>query len=123
MDSTDDQPLVRALHDLPGWQRHGNSIQRTYRFDDFDAAARFVGRVAEAAAAAGRQPDIAIHRSRVTLQLNPSAGGALTMDDVAVARRIQRLVGDHHYPVGRGPWSPRGRLVGIRSRPVGPAGP
>jgi hypothetical protein len=45
------------------------------------------------------------------------------MDDVAVARRIQRLVGDHHYPVGRGPWSPGGRLVGIRSRPVGPAGP
>jgi hypothetical protein len=44
------------------------------------------------------------------------------MDDVAVARRIQRLVGDHHHPVGRGPWSPGGRLVGIRSRPVGPAG-
>ena len=123
MDSTDDQPLVRALQDLPGWQRHGNGIQRTYQFDDFDAATRFVGRVAEAAASAGRQPDIAIHRGRVTLALNPGTGGALTMDDVAVARRIQRLVGDHHYPVGRGPWSPGGPLVGIRSRPVGPAGP
>jgi 4a-hydroxytetrahydrobiopterin dehydratase len=123
MDSTDDQALLRALHDLPGWERHGNSIQRTYRFDDFDSAARFVGRVAEVATAAGRQPDIAIHRSRVTLELNPSAGGALTTDDVAMARRIQRLVGDHHHPVGRGPWSPDGRLVGIRSRPVGPAGP
>jgi 4a-hydroxytetrahydrobiopterin dehydratase len=123
MDSTDDQALLRALQDLPGWQRHGSSIQRTYRFDDFGSAARFVGRVAEAASAAGRQPDIAIHRGRVTLQLNPSAGGALTMDDVAVARRIQLLVGDHHYPVGRGPWSPGGRLVGIRPRPVGPAGP
>jgi 4a-hydroxytetrahydrobiopterin dehydratase len=123
MDSTDDQALLRALQDLPGWQRHGNRIQRTYHFDDFAAAARFVGRVAEAASAAGRQPDIAIHRSRVNLALNPDAAGALTMDDVAVARRIQRLVGDHRYPVGRGPWSPGGRLVGIRSRPVGPTGP
>jgi 4a-hydroxytetrahydrobiopterin dehydratase len=123
MDSTDDQALVCALQDLPGWERHGNRIQRTYRFDDFDAATRFVGRVAEAAAAAGRQPDIAIHRGRVTLALNPGAAGALTLDDIAVARRIQRLVGDHRYPVGRGPWSPGGRLVGIRSRPVGPAGP
>lgn len=123
MDSTDDQALLHALQDLPGWERHGNRIQRTYRFDDFDSATRFVGRVADAAAATGHQPDIAIHRRRVTLELNPSAGGALTLDDVAVARRIQRLVGDHHHPVGRGPWSPGGRLVGIRSRPVGPAGP
>jgi hypothetical protein len=41
-----------------------------------------------------------------------------------VASRIQRLVGDHHHPVGRAtPWSPTGRLAGIRERPVGPAGP
>jgi 4a-hydroxytetrahydrobiopterin dehydratase len=124
MDTTDDEALLRVVHDLPGWERHGNSIQKTYHFDDFGSATRFVGRVADAAVAAGRQPDIAIHRSRVTLELNPSPGGTLTTDDAAVARRIQRLVGDHRHPVGRaGPWSPGGRLAGIRPRPVGPAGP
>jgi hypothetical protein len=41
-----------------------------------------------------------------------------------VAARIQRLVGDHHHPVGRAaPWSPSDRLAGIKQRPVGPAGP
>jgi len=123
MDTSDDEALSRALQDLPGWKRHGNSIQKTYHFDDFGSATLFVGRVADAAAAAGRQPDIAIHGSRVTLELTPTAG-TLTLDDVAMARRIQRLVGDHHHPVGRaGPWTPGGRLAGFRLRPVGPAGP
>jgi hypothetical protein len=44
--------------------------------------------------------------------------------DLAVARHIQRLVGDHRHLVGpAGPWSPRGTLAGIRPRPVGQAGP
>ena len=88
MDTTDDQALLRALQDLPGWERHGNSIQKTYDFDDFGSAALFVSRVADAAAAVGRQPDIAIHGSRVTLELTPNVGGTLTLGDVTLARRI-----------------------------------
>ena len=60
----------------------------------------------------------------ITLELAPRAGSTLTDDDLMVAERIQRLVGDHHHPVGRAaPWSPSDRLTGIRQRPVGPAGP
>ena len=124
MAGTDEDALARALHDLPGWHRHGNSISKTYQFDDFASAALFVGRVADATAAAGHQPDIAIRGGRVTLELHPAADAALTADDLAVASRIQRLVGDHHHPIGRAaPWSPAGRLTGIHERPVGPAGP
>jgi hypothetical protein len=80
--------------------------------------------VATATAGAGHQPDVAIRGGRVTLELAPRTGTALTTDDLTVAARIQRLVGDHHHPVGRAaPWSPSGRLAGIRERPVGPAGP
>jgi 4a-hydroxytetrahydrobiopterin dehydratase len=122
--ATNDEALARALQELPGWQREGDSIWRTYQFDDFASATLFVGRVADATAAAGHQPDIAIRGGRVTLELTPRTGTALTADDLAVASRIQRLVGDHQHPVGRAaPWSPSGRLAGIRQRPVGPAGP
>ena len=80
--------------------------------------------MADATAAAGHQPDIAIRGGRVTLELAPRTGSTLTDDDLMVAERIQRLVGDHHRPVGRAaPWSPSDRLTGIRQRPVGPAGP
>jgi pterin-4a-carbinolamine dehydratase len=112
------------LRALSGWQPHGNGISKTFHFDDFDAATRFVGRIAADAAAAGRQPAIDIRGDRVTVTFALRAGSTLTQDDVIVARRIQRLVGDHRIPVGRaGPWSPRGRLTGIRPRPVGQAGP
>jgi 4a-hydroxytetrahydrobiopterin dehydratase len=122
--ATNDEALARALQALPGWQREGDGIWRTYQFDDFASATLFVGRVADATAAAGHQPDIAIRGGRVTLELTPRTGTALTADDLAVASRIQRLVGDHQHPVGRAaPWSPSGRLAGIRQRPVGPAGP
>jgi 4a-hydroxytetrahydrobiopterin dehydratase len=124
MATTDDEALARTMRELPGWQRHGDSIRKTYQFDDFASATLFVGRVADATAAAGHQPDIAIRGGRVTLELAPRTGSTLTDDDLMVAERIQRLVGDHHHPVGRAaPWSPSDRLTGIRQRPVGPAGP
>jgi pterin-4a-carbinolamine dehydratase len=41
----------RVLRDLPGWHRHGNAISKTFRFDDFATAMRFVDRVALAAVA------------------------------------------------------------------------
>jgi 4a-hydroxytetrahydrobiopterin dehydratase len=124
MATTDEEALARALDELPGWQRHGDSIRKTYQFDDFASATLFVGRVADATAGVGHQPDVAIQGGRVTLELTPRAGTALTADDLTMAARIQRLVGDHHHPVGRAaPWSPSGRLAGVRQRPVGPAGP
>jgi pterin-4a-carbinolamine dehydratase len=110
--------------DLPSWQLHGDGISRTFHFDDFGSATRFVGRIALDAAVASCQPAIDIRGERVTVTLAPRDGTAPTTDDVAVARRIQRLVGDHRHPVGRaGPWSSSGPLTGIRPRPVGQAGP
>ena len=124
MDSTSDETLAGLLRDLKGWQRHGDGIWRTYEFDDFGSAAQFVSRVADATGSTGHQPDIAIRGGRVTLEIVPRAGTTLTADDLTVAHRIQRLVGDHHHPIGRAvPWSPGGPLHGVRERPVGPAGP
>jgi 4a-hydroxytetrahydrobiopterin dehydratase len=115
---------AEVLRSLPGWQRYGNRIQKIFSFDDFSAAARFVGRMADDAAVAGRQPAIDLRCDRVTVAFAPRDDSTLTQDDVAVAGRIQRLVGDHRHPIGRaGPWSPRGTLAGIRPRPVGQAGP
>ena len=124
MDSTSGEPVARTLEQPPGWQRRGRSIRKLYQFDDFGSAVRFVGRVADSIAATGHQPAVTIHGGQVTLELEASAEDGLSSDDLAVASRIQRLVGDHHPPVGRaGPWSPSGRLTGLRQRPVGRAGP
>ncbi len=124
MGSSGNEQRTGALQGLPGWQRHGNGIRKDYQFDDFGSAVQFVGRLADNFAATGHQPAVTIRGGRVTVELEASADGGLSTDDLAVAARIQRLVGDHHPPVGRaGPWSPGGRLTGVRQRPVGQAGP
>jgi 4a-hydroxytetrahydrobiopterin dehydratase len=112
----------RALRDLPGWHRHGNTISKTFHFDDFAAAMRFVDRVALAAVATDRQPAIDIRGDRVTVAFAPKEGHTLTLDDLAAARRVQRLIGDHRPPVGQaGPWSaPR---TDRRDPPTPGAGP
>jgi pterin-4a-carbinolamine dehydratase len=121
MTTTSEAELLRTL---PGWQRYGNRIEKTFNFDDFGAAARFVGRMADDAPVAGRQPALDLRCDCVTVAFAPRDGSTLTLDDLAVASRIQRLVGDHRHPVGRaGPWSPGGLLARIRPRPVGQVGP
>jgi pterin-4a-carbinolamine dehydratase len=119
--ATIEQEQIRAV---PGWERRGDGMSRTFYFDDFGAAARFVGRIALDGAVACREPLIGIRGGRVTVTFAPRDGSPLTPEDVIVTRRIQQLLGDHRHPVGRaGPWSPPGRLAGIRPRPVGQAGP
>jgi pterin-4a-carbinolamine dehydratase len=81
--------LFHALRDLPGWQRHGTNIRKTFHVDDFAAATRFVDRIALDAAAAGRQPAIDLRCDRVTVAFAPRDGHTLTLDDVAAARRIR----------------------------------
>jgi len=50
MAARNEEALARDLQELPGWQRHGDGIWKTYEFDDFASAALFVGRVADATA-------------------------------------------------------------------------
>jgi hypothetical protein len=51
------------------------------------------------------------------VELGSSSTEVLTLDDITVARRFQRLVGDHDHPIGRAaPWHPSGPLAGSRRR-------
>jgi 4a-hydroxytetrahydrobiopterin dehydratase len=96
----DDGALSEALRDLPGWEREGDGIRKTFVLDDFRSAMQFVNRVADAAEAANHHPDIQVRWNRVTLTLTSHDAGGLTGADTSLAHRIQRLVGDHHHPAG-----------------------
>jgi 4a-hydroxytetrahydrobiopterin dehydratase len=100
MSNLDDAAVERALQELPGWERNGDVISKTFTHDDFHSAMTFVSWVAEAAEAAGHHPDIDIRSNRVTLALTSHGVGGLTGDDTALAHRIERLVGAHHHPPG-----------------------
>jgi 4a-hydroxytetrahydrobiopterin dehydratase len=80
--------IQSRLARLPGWQRRGNEITRTFAFADFVGSMAFVNRVAGLAEAANHHPDVDIRYSKVTLTLTTHDKGGLTAKDFALAEQI-----------------------------------
>lgn len=81
---------VRArLHELEGWERDDDEIEKEFRFDGFDAAMAFANRVADLARAADHHPDISIKYNRVKLTLSTHSEGGVTEKDFALAAEIE----------------------------------
>jgi 4a-hydroxytetrahydrobiopterin dehydratase len=72
----DDAAVAEGLQRLPGWERRGNQIVKTFAREDFAHAMSFIHEVAGAAEAAGHHPDIDIRWNTVTLPCpaTPRAG-------------------------------------------------
>ena len=83
-----DSEIQERLTRLPGWERRGNEIRRTWAFADFRGAMAFVDRVADLADAADHHPDIDIRYSKVTLALSTHDAGGLTARDFDLAEAI-----------------------------------
>ena len=64
MPRLDDSAVQEGLQHLPGWERRGNAIVKTFVREDFAHAMAFVNEVASAAEAAGHHPDIDIRGTR-----------------------------------------------------------
>jgi 4a-hydroxytetrahydrobiopterin dehydratase len=90
-------PLLKAgeikasLKQVPGWKQRGKTIQRTFEFDDFVAAIKFVNKVAKLAEKAWHHPDIDIRWNRVTLTFSTHSEGGLTGKDFELAAKCNRL--------------------------------
>ena len=81
MPRLDDTAVAEGLQHLPGWERRGNQIVKTFTRADFAQAMVFINEVATAAEAAGHHPDIDIRWNKVTLALSSHAEGGLTERD------------------------------------------
>ncbi len=86
-----DTELQQALKNLPDWNTAGNAIERNFEFPDFNAAMRFVNRVAAAAEELNHHPDIYISYNKVKLALTSHDSGGVTQRDVNLAARISKL--------------------------------
>lgn len=87
------EEVDRLLKDVPKWKlaKDARSIARTFKFEDFVAAMKFVNRVADLAEAEGHHPDFHIHWNKVELVLWTHALGGLHTNDFVVAAKIDRL--------------------------------
>ncbi len=83
--------VTKELAALPGWERSGKNITRTYVLKDFVHAMGFVNSVALLAEKANHHPDIDIRWNKVTLALSTHSEGGLTEKDFSLARAINAL--------------------------------
>ena len=86
---------LRALAQrLPTWQVGDGRLVRDIEASTFPAAIAWVVLIAEAAESMDHHPDIDIRWRRLHLELSThSAGGRITDLDVALAERIDAIVG------------------------------
>lgn len=96
----DQATLDRELRALSAWTPIGHRIVKAFEFDGFRPAMKFVARVADAAAGFEDEIAIEVTGGKVTLAVFTPGAEAITDTGLALARRIERLTGDHRHPVG-----------------------
>jgi 4a-hydroxytetrahydrobiopterin dehydratase len=85
----DDEQISAGLVGLPGWERHGDEIVKTFELATFPAAIAFVTRVADRAEAADHHPDLDIRYRKVRVALSTHDAGGLTDLDFDLAGEIE----------------------------------
>lgn len=90
----DDDQLRGLGERLPSWRVGDGRLIRDVEAPTFPAAIEWVVLIAEAAESMDHHPDIDIRWRRLHLELSThSAGGRITDLDVALAERIDAIVG------------------------------
>jgi 4a-hydroxytetrahydrobiopterin dehydratase len=94
MDKLSTQEILDAR--LDDWRKLAQALHARYRVTDLRAAAAFAASVAEAAEAAGHQPDLKMTRDVVDVALCTREDGLwVTGKDVGMARQISEIARRH----------------------------
>ncbi len=91
MDKMAPEAVEQKLEEYSEWSQSGDSIQRTFNFDDFVAAIAFVNKIADLAESQQHHPDIMIRYNKVTLTLSTHDAGGLTDKDFEFAGAADQL--------------------------------
>jgi 4a-hydroxytetrahydrobiopterin dehydratase len=87
----DDAEIAEKLAALPGWERKGGAIEKSFGRGDFVGSVRFVDSLVEPAEAMNHHPDLAIAWDTVTVTLSTHSEGGLTAGDFELAGKIDAL--------------------------------
>jgi 4a-hydroxytetrahydrobiopterin dehydratase len=93
MAALSDDSIAQRLTNLPGWQREGDEIVKTFELPSFPEAIAFVARVADAAEAADHHPDLDIRYRKVRVALTTHDQGGISDKDFALAAEVESTSG------------------------------
>ncbi|MEU1851361.1 4a-hydroxytetrahydrobiopterin dehydratase [Streptomyces sp. NPDC019990] len=84
------------LAELPGWSLDGDRLTRSYRLGSHVAATAMVVHVAQVQEELDHHSDLTLGYNTVSLSVHThSAGGAVTVKDFELARKVEDLAPGH----------------------------
>ena len=86
-----DAEVTAGLAALPGWERLGDEIVKTFDCGSFRGAIAFVVRIGFFAEKADHHPDLDVRWKRVRVALTTHDAGGLTGKDLDLAREIEGI--------------------------------
>lgn len=87
------EQIATALTELPGWEQDADSLAKTFVFKGFRTAMAAMLRLSYECDAANHHPAWRNVYNRVEVRLTThSAGGRITENDVALARRFENAL-------------------------------
>jgi 4a-hydroxytetrahydrobiopterin dehydratase len=90
------ESLAAAQLDLPEWTHNAQrrTLSRTFVFQTFSVAIRFVDAIAEVATEIDHHPDIDIRYNKVRLEITTHSAGGLTRLDFVLATHAEEIADD-----------------------------
>jgi 4a-hydroxytetrahydrobiopterin dehydratase len=96
-EALNDAAIAEALAQLPGWEREGDMIVKTYALPSYPAGLAFASAVGIACDALDHHPDLYIGYKKVEVRFTThDAGSKISMKDIDAAMKIEAL----NYPRG-----------------------
>jgi 4a-hydroxytetrahydrobiopterin dehydratase len=87
-----DAQITEALAQLDGWERDGDQLTRTFKFDNYLAGTSFASAVGVIAEGFDHHPDLFIGYKKVMVSFTThDAGSKITQKDVDIAKAINAL--------------------------------
>jgi 4a-hydroxytetrahydrobiopterin dehydratase len=86
-----DAEIGERLAGLPGWERAGGAILRSFKCGDFVGSVRFAESLVEPAEGLGHHPDLEISWDTVTVTISTHSEGGLTAADFELAAKVGAL--------------------------------
>jgi len=83
--------VEERLAGLPGWERKGDAIEKSFKREDFVGSVRFLDSIVAPAEEMGHHPDVAISWDTVTVTITTHSEGGLTANDFELAAKIDAL--------------------------------
>lgn len=87
------ESLAQEIATLSGWKKSAerSSIEKSFKFKDFDEAWDFMNKVAALAKSMDHHPEWSNVYNRVDIALSTHDSGGITMRDITLARAIEEI--------------------------------